>query len=177
MSTYATSYIKTTSAAVTRPQDLLSFSFAAKWQSVSGYYRCIQIAALDSTVDLWRIGVNAAGTVGIQTGFIVLDTQTGLYRLRANGLGVSIAVGGVIGDLLEFWFTIAPSGAATFSGAANGGAITSTSGTVTMNQANFDVATIWVGHASGNAGCVALRNAWLGRGVLSVDSLRRFAGV
>lgn len=179
MSLFASSYIKTTTAAVARVRDQLSFPFTAKPQTMTIYLRFLEIgASLVSGLKLLHIGDSAifcaidVNSPGLSTFRLTLATGTVTRTATAAGSPS-------LGNIVEVRGVLNADGTLTMGMTLNSGAETTASNAnATVFPAAWGAATLWINSfGTANVGFGAYRNVLIRRGVLSLNQCRGYAGV
>lgn len=161
---------------VTRNADVLPFPFPARPQVMTGYIRFVELGTiLISEARLWQISVADANPR------LMVEAVSGVYRMRHstdNGTVTStLAVAPSIGDGVEVMAQVNVDGSIQIHQSINGAALTS--GSVSSALA---LAPQWSGvilniNRGGARGFIAIREIVFHRGVQSLTTMRRLAGV
>lgn len=173
------SYIPTTGAADTRTGDVLSFPFTARPQAMTLYERHIALgyyspgggefaALIGSATD--RLGL----VLGTDEIWDALVTAGGSGR--ATGLGAMTAPS--YGDVVEILATLGTDGVVNISQSVNGGALVSgTASSAGPLPTAWDVSILYLGLSATTTAVRGVQDVLVMRGVQSMDTMRRAAGV
>lgn len=178
MPLFASSYIKTVAAAVTRARDQLSYSYTAKPQVMTVYVRFMESGNGLTTDYLLHIGDSTtffriAGATG---GFYVATISNGISSVLPM---IFAGIVPSLGQSVELCTTINPDGSLTGRGSINGGTEVTTGPTVGTRilPVAWGAQTLWVNSLSTtNVGFLAVRNIEIRRGVLDMSQMRTYAG-
>lgn len=176
MPSHASSYIKTTAAAVARVRDQLSFPFTAKPQPMTVYVRFVESG--DTLADGYVVHIGDATT------YFHIRNVFGLYTATlANGitsvLNQNVAATPTLGQIVELSASINTNGSLTLRASINGGAETTGGPGVNTRilPSAWGAQTIWFNSRSTtNVGFLAVRNVQVQRGVFDLNQMRAYAG-
>lgn len=181
MAEAASSYILTTSAAVQRVRDQLAFAYTAKPQETTGYIRFIvtEIPQTTTARVLMQVGSNGSSVPRVLVSLISPTLFQGTYQ---NGVGTvqpTVSHSLVIGDVAEVRWTLTGAGVFQIHHSENGGAETSgTASAALVLPAAWASAHIMVNSAgTGSVNFAAYTHWWVGRGINTLATCRRFAAV
>lgn len=175
------SYIPTSGATAIRNADVLPFPFSARPQAMTIYLRFVEMGTIDSgsfTV-VCNIGGNVSPRIGIER-----DSSrryTLFFNLASGNTSSKLGTGGApsIGDTVELHATLTANGVVGLKQSVNGGAIEigSVSPGLTLPAA-WATQKLWLNSKiSDTVGFNAFRNVVIHRGVQSLTTMRRLAGV
>lgn len=174
-----TSYIPTTSAAVTRDEELPYLPFSAKPQPLTAYVRFIE---LGTGLDGATRGIFSLGEPNTQSLFVLNDSAN-FYRVYHRN--VTDVIGGppatqtAYGDLVELRVTLSAAGVAQLHQSINGAAEQSgTASSALALAAAWDSQRFYLGSRGTNsAGVAGFTHAAIAKGSQDRDTMRRLAGV
>lgn len=178
--TAPTSYIPTTSAAVTRNEDLLYLPFTAKPQPLTVYMRFIELGTGLSGLTRGIFSLGESNTDSL----FVLNDSANFYRVyhRRNTtdvIGGPPATQTAYGDLVEVRVTLTAAGVTQIHQTINGGA--EESGTASSAQAlpvDWDVPRMYIGsRGASSADAAAFTHVAVLAGLHSRETMRQHAGV
>lgn len=180
MATFASTHIPTSGATATRNADILPFPFPARPQAMTIYLRIVELGTILMSADtrVLTIGAvsNAAPRIRIYSG-------DGVYRAtHDNGFStgiVNLVEAPSVGDPFELMFQCNPTGAIKLIQSIDGAAETTTSESSDVIFADQWSAALLSVNSRGSAstGVNAFRNIVIHRGVQSLTTMRRLAGV
>lgn len=171
MASFCSSYIKTTSAAVTRAADALSFPFRAPPQAMT---------VCADFVDLGT-GTGSRGILGVATATRYLwlygNTNTSVAAEHNNGSvarSSNATVSALLGSRLEMRVTLGSDGAVQAFGAVDGGAEASGSASSASSLATTwgNTTLLLNDYDTTKAGFAALRSLKIAAGVQSLTTMR-----
>jgi hypothetical protein len=180
MATFASSYIPTGSAAVSRNADQLKWPHAARPQAMTVYVRFIESGSRNIVgANIIHVG---SSTPSGDPRFVIDAVSTG-YRVLHDNANTTVSAQtsalGALGDGVELLGTLASNGAVRISQSINGATITSSTetGGAMLGDA-WAGQTLWMNSAgTQEVGYVGLRNLVVNRGVQTMATMRRLAGV
>lgn len=175
MADHVSSYMPTGGAVVTRAADSLKFTLSARPQAMTAYLRFMDNGTRNTAGLILRFGSSdTAADPRLQ-----IDAASTGYRItHDNGTSSVTATTpalGALGDSVELMGTLSAAGAVQLTQSINGGttAQSAQSGGITLGQ-TWAASQVWVNDSSGYIG---LRNLAVSRGVQSIATMRRLAGV
>lgn len=184
MSTTVTSFIpeRVANTALTRKQDSLVFPFSGAPQALTVYCRFRERGntALTVVPRIWSIGSVGGGFPGINVSFPAAGTG---YQLTFNNsMGgsaiVTLAAKPAVGQLVELRATLTAGGVIQLGQSINGAAETVTAlGSVVSMPQVWSAAQLWAGGVTSHVGVLALLNLLAMRGVQTLATMRKYAGV
>ena len=181
------SYMPSSAAQFTRSVERLKFEFTARPQAMSVYARFIErgtidyihIAVQDSIV--WQIG--AAGTASARL-YVIATASAGrnyqlVHQTVTGTVTVTLADSPTVNDEVELFVELNADGSILLRQSLNGSAVTSTavSGAVSLAQTWSAEQLILNSNGTDFIGFNAFRNVVAHRGVQSLATMRRVAGV
>ena len=177
---FASSYIPTGGAQVSRTVDALSWVFNSRPQAMTVYLKFIELGtATTANTRVLQIGANT-----LATSRLVVLAPAGKYQVQLfNASGTSVTstatVAPAVGNVVELRITVTASGVIQLHQTINGGTEVSAtaSGGLTLPQVWQD-ATLWLGRASnGGTGFAAFLAVHIERGIHDLATMRQLAGV
>lgn len=185
MAFHASSYIKTTTAAVQRVRDQLVFPFTARPQAMTGYVRfvvgspgiaaadrvLIQVGTNGTSAPRWYVAVSGSGTAANLNGLY----QNGISSVNSTASSVTFTPG----VTWEVRVTLTSAGVFQIHYSIAGAAeISATAASALVLPTAWASQHLMV-NSAGTAGVsmAAYRNLWVGRGIHDLAACRRFAGV
>lgn len=179
MALFPSSYIPTVAATVTRNADNLSFPFPSQPEAISLYVRFVELGMrqLGTLPRLVAIGGSAAPNL------VVFTNGTNYYVALLSAGGVESdstdSSTPTLGQQVELLITLSAAGAPQIASSINSGAIvTAVAGPARPLSQTWNAQTLYVANASGiGNGYAAFRNILVLRGVQSMTTMRRYAGV
>lgn len=179
MPTFASSFIPTGGAEATRNADVLPFPFPARPQAMTVYVRFVEMGtSLIANTVLWYIA-----TSGGSNPRLFLRTGAAGYAVShvtlAGAVTATLAAFPSIGDTVEILTHLNSDGSLKLTQSINGAVVSETSTTAALMLAQaWSAQLLWVGSLGGSLGGFnAFRNLVFHRGVQSLETMRRLAGV
>ena len=177
-----TSYMPTTGAKVTRKADSLQFPYVSRPQAMTVYARFVEMGTVTEGNRILQISATDTNPR-----LVLFQTATGQYAFRyqrstADQSQAGIAGGNApsLGDTVELVGQLAATGITTIIQSLNGGTEVSTADTGAIEFAPTWAGggTLWIGNVNSTLeGISGFRNILIVRGVQSLASMRRMAGV
>lgn len=176
-----TSLILTSGTALTRKAEVLTFPFKARPQAMSAYVRFVERGTIADPNGrfVWQIG-----GYGSNNSIMVLhESNVGFYRLYyrtssgSNVARATLAAAPTYGQTVELLATISAAGVIALTQSINGATATTAAGNATyVLPAAWNNSVLTLGGT--NMGpATAFRDIAIARGVLSLNAMRRLAGV
>lgn len=179
MSSTISTYIPTSGATATRNADVLPFPFPARPQVMTVYVRFVELGSVLVT----NARVFQIGSVTSASPRLILFKASGGFRFQHQTLnGAVLATAAAlssIGDVMEYVCQLDTTGAVNLIQSINSAAKVTTgfSGGLTFAAA-WSGPLLWLNSAGiGNIGFNAFRNIVFHRGVQTIETMRRLAGV
>lgn len=171
---YPTTYVKTTTATVTRNLDALSYPFAPLPQALTLYVRFVERTADNVNVRrLLQIGTTSPRLTLVKATGLSPGTYT-FTHTNSSGVSSSAAPSGVVvGSVVELAAQLYGDGSVQLHARRDGGAITSAARSATLALASaWDAALLTVGNASPATGMGAtLLDAKVAAGIRTLDQM------
>jgi len=180
---YATSYMPTNGATVTRNVDNLQWAFSARPQAMTVYLRFVELTkgpAWSADLVLFQIGATDNSDPKFR---IYRVGSAATYRAQhdngATAVQSSVTLSQSFGDVVELVAQIAATGIVTLIGTKNGGAATTAAASsAAVLFPAWSGAVMMVGNRAGLAtGAAAFTHVAVMRGVQTLAAMRRVAGV
>lgn len=179
MPVFASSPIPTGGAEATRAADVLPLPFPARPQAMTIYVRFVELGtALIADARVLEIGASPSArprfVIGERLGFYRIFYQTDVSSVTSL-----LAVSPGLGDTVELLATLTANGEVQLSQSVNGAAATSAaqSSAVALPPAWSDSFLHVHSVGASSQGFIGLRNLVFHRGVQSLATMRRLAGV
>lgn len=182
-SKFMTSYMPSDGATVIRNADVLPFPFTARPQAMAVYVRFIELEKTDF-VDTHRI-LQIGDTPSAANRFILFrNGGTANYRALHGNSSTSVTADlalGSVGAVIELVAQLSATGTVKLIGSADSAAPTESSESSALIlppawEGKF-VFVGGIGGASGTTGSQRFQNVYVHRGVQSIETMRRGAGV
>jgi hypothetical protein len=177
---FVSSYIPTTTAAVTRNADVLSFPFTTSPRATTVYLRFIERGALLHGTNGRTFSIGDPGSNG--TFYVLPSAAGGAYKVNHKNGGTTVdataAASAAIGDVVELRAVLNANGSVYLGQSINGGAeaVTATSA-VNALAAAWNALFFYLNGESGAAGFGAYSHVRVENGVRTLTQMRALAGV
>ncbi len=182
MTDFATSYMPaTTGGEVERLADVLPMTFGARPQAMTIYCRFIERGTIQTSTTARVLQIGSSGDTNPR---LAIFNSTGVYRLQhqtrlGSVTGDASSSGPTLGQAVELLGLVDTDGSVQLNMSVNSAAVTE--GTASSGLAFADAWSaqqLWLGGVSDTlTGFTALREVVCHRGVQSIDTMRRVAGV
>lgn len=180
MSATVSSYQRSGGGTVQRNADVLPFPFPARPQAMTGYVRFVELGNIVESTESRIVQVGASDNT---SPFFVLNETDGFYGVThgngATSVRVTLTVAPSIGQIVELVAQLNADGSVKLIQSIDGAAVTetATSSAVVLSSA-WSGALLWInGVSTSFVGVSAFRNIVFERGVQSLATMRRLAGV